>query len=292
MFSSKKEGADIKQLIFDNVLTDYYIYSDGRLYSKKTNRFIKGTIRQGYVYYDLRVGKKRYSKAAHRLVAEYYLENADNKPLVNHIDGDKLNNNIDNLEWVTYSENNSHAYETGLKQPTTSKAVYYEGDLPKEEWRQFEDTNYYLSNYGRVLNKKYNTLLQGSIKSSGYREIQLTLDGKKRSFLLHRLLYSLFYPLREDLVVNHKNGNKADNRLENLEAVSASKNVRHAYYKLQKGNKKKVLQVSPSKEVVAEYDSIAKAARHMGVAPQSISSALKRKGTSCGYYWEYKEEHY
>lgn len=51
----------------------------------------------------------------HRLLAEQYLLNIDNKPCVNHKDGNKLNNSLDNLEWVTYSENTRHAFATGLR---------------------------------------------------------------------------------------------------------------------------------------------------------------------------------
>lgn len=52
--------------------------------------------------------QKRYQ--VHRLVSEYFLENTFNKPCVNHINGNKLNNNVSNLEWCTYSENERHSY--------------------------------------------------------------------------------------------------------------------------------------------------------------------------------------
>lgn len=53
----------------------------------------------------------------HRLVAENFLDNPDNMPTVNHKDGDKLNNDVSNLEWVTYTENNIHALNNKLRKP-------------------------------------------------------------------------------------------------------------------------------------------------------------------------------
>lgn len=69
-------------------------------------------------YLEVRLTIDKHNKRnflVHRLVAESFLENPDNKPTVNHKDGDKHNNNLDNLEWATYSENNFHAYDNGLK---------------------------------------------------------------------------------------------------------------------------------------------------------------------------------
>lgn len=72
-----------------------------------------------YEYVQLFIKDKHYSRAVHRLIAEAFVPNPRNKPVVNHIDGDKLNNEASNLEWVTISENHIHAYNTGLRSSDT-----------------------------------------------------------------------------------------------------------------------------------------------------------------------------
>ena len=88
--------------------------------------------KNGYVHYyirDLSAGKRKDFKA-HRLVAEYFIDNPNDYPIVNHIDGNKANNHIENLEWCTYSQNNIHAYKNGLntskKKQCTINGINYE----------------------------------------------------------------------------------------------------------------------------------------------------------------------
>lgn len=69
----------------------------------------------GYLRVDLATEKGNQQYSLHRLVASAFIPNSNNKPCVNHIDGNKHNNVADNLEWVTYSENQKHAFATGLK---------------------------------------------------------------------------------------------------------------------------------------------------------------------------------
>ncbi len=71
-----------------------------------------------YPTVDLRNGNGKKLLLVHRLVANAFIPNPENKPEVNHIDGNKLNNCVENLEWVTRSENLKHAHKTGLKLTT------------------------------------------------------------------------------------------------------------------------------------------------------------------------------
>lgn len=71
----------------------------------------------GYLYVNLWKNSKMKSKKIHRLVAEAFLDNPQNKPQVNHIDGNKENNCVDNLEWISASDNCKHAYNSGLSNP-------------------------------------------------------------------------------------------------------------------------------------------------------------------------------
>lgn len=66
--------------------------------------------KDGYLQIGLEIDGRKTTRKIHRLVAEAFIPNVENKPQVNHIDGDKENNRIDNLEWVTNSENQYHKY--------------------------------------------------------------------------------------------------------------------------------------------------------------------------------------
>ena len=68
----------------------------------------------GYLRCDINIDGKTKSHLVHRLVAENFIPNPDNKPFVNHIDGNKHNNSVENLEWCTKSENEKHAHSIGL----------------------------------------------------------------------------------------------------------------------------------------------------------------------------------
>ena len=95
----------------------YYVSSFGRVYSKHTNKLRKlFKHNNGYLLVDYKnVHGKKITKKVHRLVAELFIPKPSDDLIVNHIDGDKTNNHIWNLEWVTHKENTQHMLKYGLK---------------------------------------------------------------------------------------------------------------------------------------------------------------------------------
>lgn len=100
-------------------ITYYPVNRRAKAFIKATSGKLltKHTQPTGYIYVQLSNGRARRPKAlVHRLVAAAFLDNPNALPHVNHLDGIKSNNRVDNLEWCTASQNERHAHKTGLKQ--------------------------------------------------------------------------------------------------------------------------------------------------------------------------------
>ena len=122
-----------REIILDNNHTRYFISSLGRLKNKKSVIMENYKIHHsGYIY--TRINYNKY--AIHRLVAMMFIPNLENKPFVNHIDGNKINNKADNLNWVTCYENNIHNHNMGFVKYYTRKIVQY--DLEMNKIKEFE----------------------------------------------------------------------------------------------------------------------------------------------------------
>jgi len=127
------EGEIWKQLIIENIDNDkkYFVSNLGRF--KNSEGIINDNYKvNGNGYIRIYIYNKTY--LLHRLIAMAFLPNLENKEQVNHIDGNKLNNKLENLEWATCSENTLHKFKMGLANSYTRKIGQYdlEGNLVKE----------------------------------------------------------------------------------------------------------------------------------------------------------------
>lgn len=272
-----------KKIFIEQEETYYRIYDDGRVMNEKTGRYYKGTIRNGYRWFDLKWKNKRHSKSQHRLVAEAFIENPNHYPYVHHLNNNRLDNRIENLQWVSATENNLK------KKSTKDHNDYLDYDLSIEEWRTFRNTTFMVSNLGRVKNAKTNKILKGKITDAGYREYYLSIKGKKKSYFGHKLVWETWGG-EEQKIINHINGNKLDNRLTNLENVSNQENVLKAIYETKAFKFKKTACFDKEGNLVQIFENNADAARHMGIKPASIWAAIKKGYCSCGYYWKNIED--
>ena len=81
--------------------------------------------RYGYLIVRLCMNGKEYKRKIHRLVATAFIQNPQELPQINHKDGDKTNNNVENLEWCTAKDNLKHALDTGLRQCSYTNTPHY-----------------------------------------------------------------------------------------------------------------------------------------------------------------------
>ncbi len=136
---------------------------DGKSYFRKGKLLKPKKHKDGYLFVTLTKEKIKKNFYVHRLVAEAFIPNPENKPQVNHINGNKSDNTISNLEWVTNAENSRHAYNNGL---------YFRIEHLKPKSQAVIDT---------VNNTCYPTIKEAAIAlNRNYTVIREMLQGKRK----------------------------------------------------------------------------------------------------------------
>jgi len=250
---------------------NYLVSNDGQIRSIKSNKVLScSSIRGGYKSFTAQFNKKKKTIKVHRMVALAFIPNEDTKKnIVNHKDGNKLNNNVDNLEWVTLRQNNQHAIDTGLIKITKRKIhqcnldgeilntydtmmgagretnidpagiakcckgtrktaggykwkfvdvnpnegiINFDGFIPTKNF-----PNYMVNNEGVVYSIPFKKIMKQQKTNDNYMSIQLANNGKRQTFLTHRLVALHFINTKdENKLVIHKDGNKLNNCYKNL----------------------------------------------------------------------------
>ena len=138
-------------------ITDFeelYEINDIGAVRNKTNMSLlsSAVCNSGYLKVHLYKNNKCFNKYVHRLVAETFIPNLNNYPCVNHKDGNKLNNNVNNLEWCSYSKNNYHAYKHGLKtiNENTKEAMKQNGIKRRKAVIQYDINNNFICEWESI----------------------------------------------------------------------------------------------------------------------------------------------
>lgn len=275
------------------IMTELYkVSSLGDIYSITSKRILSLCKVTGYFAVKMK-SKEGQTKTykVHRIVAETFLgKPPNNSYVVNHENGNKLDNRVSNLSWVTPSENAKHAIRNGLRNaPKPSQKV----EVPENGKDVPVYLNYMATRDGKVYSKKRKIFLSPKRTGPGYLAVYLSKDGNRKYFEVHVIIATTFIPNPENKpIVNHKNSIRTDNRVENLEWVTRSENsihaVRSGVYDNQKLSCRPVIQLDKEGKFINQFNSIKEASEKTGVHNTSIASACGgHYATAGGFKWKY-----
>ena len=234
----------------------YMISNLGRVYSKYTHKIRKNhLVRDGYISAILKQDGKQYGVFIHRLVAQAFIPNPNNLPIVNHKDENPANNCVSNLEWCSYSYNNTYN-DTHIKRN-----------------KKFEKPVYCYDKTGQ-LKAIYPSLTQGSLAVLGTNRGtgNITMCCKGQLYTYHKLVWS-YVPLTEEEVKKRFILSTQTQRGKKNNILS-----------------KKVNQYDLDMNYITSYPSANEASRQTGIGSSLITSVCRRKAHQThGFIFKYVE---
>lgn len=163
----------------------------------------------------------------------------------------------------------------------------------KLEWRTvIEYDHYEVNQLGQIRHKDRQKILKPRPNKAGYEYVSFNIEGKRKNYAIHRITAKAFIPNPTcKPEVNHKDNNKSNNSVINLEWVDGSENKKHSHESgMRQSNGKGVRQFSQDGIFIKEWVSITDAARALGCGISAISNCANgRSKTSMGYKWSFVE---
>lgn len=283
----------MEKLFIDNFETFYMINQQGQIFNTKTKRFQKlaenGTV-------QLRVNGKNKTCSISHLVATTYIENPNNYKLTKHIDGDRTNNCVENIKWISNKENAENSSLMRKKNGSFKIVGKEVQNIVEKRYTSPEDMVEENTVYCCRANNGLTVRSDGQI-FNGSEKIPITVrtDGyysfrfQSKKYLVHVFIWESFNrrKKKQGMDINHINGNKADNRLCNLEEISHRQNMLHAAEKLGRCGAKPVGEYGENGELLRRFGSAGEAARAIRILPGSMRNTIRRQG-KCHNGLQYK----
>lgn len=334
--------ANWRPVYINGELTNYHVSNEGQIRVANTLKVCSLSTRTDYVTCQLTHKDKKYSKQVHIIVAEAFIpnDNVEEKKQVNHINYNTLDNRVENLEWVTASENMQHAI---LKADRKSKRIpIIRRNLDGTKPVRYEYVNQAKEEFGSDVCK---CLAGKKTQAGGYtwtyenerekNEIEIDLDefkpvehhpnfliskdakiynSSKKKFVTHlsrgsymrvnldtklytisRLVADHFITkpgnYNDKWIVSHKDGDKMNNRAENLEWMSLSDNMKNIFKNGSSKRARFIVQKDLNGNVIREYINASHASRALGrIVHAQILRVCKnpKKPILYGFIWEFK----
>jgi hypothetical protein len=264
----------------------YYINKKGEIYSLHKKKILNYRFNKEDEYYYMKLyygNDKCNDFKVHNLVAEYYLQKVEGKEWIWHKDGDYSNNNIDNLIWV----NDNELFDYRLKK---QKEIMLNGEL--KDYVEIKDQGgyYYINKEGKIYSFYKNMFVNSFVDNIGYLSVGLVSGMHK----VHRLVALAFIPtIQGKDLVNHKDGNKKNCHMDNLEWVNYSENAKHAHKtglhpKIKNVNEYIYYQLDEYGDIIDTFRSLSELSKKIGEEHyKKIRIFINSNDNNkfLGYYW-------
>lgn len=261
---------------------NYYVSSKGLVWSLYNKELITQRDHAGYPSVSIGYPKQKFVHV-HRLVATAFLPNRNNLPMVVHKNKNPSDNRLENLEWSSSNKDSATKHYANID------------EYPVDGKSPTHLSGYIICKDGRIYSKKCKRYMIPQLNASGYHRIQINVNRTRRYFFVHRLVAETWLDdpgQTESLQVNHKDLNKSNNHVDNLEWITCQDNIQHSidsnrkrYNHLQK----KVVQIDiKTGKEIKTYDGIKEASRDTGANSGSIVKVCKGiRKTAGGFNWKY-----